>query len=135
MSMALSLQDSVLPQQQQQHLEAGTPPVCRAAKVTGLPLSAQGLSLQEADRPQQQLQGGPPPPQRRQCPALGGLTNLTGLNLSNNAFTSVPTCLAKLTKLAFLDLSGNLDLQVGVQYSWAQLQVAESVSYPSQAMR
>ena len=105
----LSLQEFQLPQQR---LEAVS---FHLQRCDGAPMCCvQGLSLQEADRPQQQLQGAPPPPLRRQCPALGRLTNLTGLNLSNNAFTSVPTCLAKLTKLAFLDLSGNLDLQVGV---------------------
>eukprot|EP00891_Asterochloris_glomerata_P003742 jgi/Astpho2/3742/Aster-x1169 len=98
--------------QRRQHLEGVSFPPAELQKGKSPPRSVQGLSLQEVDRPQQQLQGGPPPPLRRQCPALGALTNLTGLNLSNNAFTSVPTCLAKLTKLAFLDLSGNLDLQV-----------------------
>lgn len=125
----LACRGPALPQRRQ-HLEGVSFPPAELQKGKSPPRSVQGLSLQEVDRPQQQLQEGPPPPLRRQCPALGALTNLTGLNLSNNAFTSVPTCLAKLTKLAFLDLSGNLDLQVGVHQARAQLQAAACFSYP-----
>ena len=48
----------------------------------------------------------------RRLPDLGALTQLTGLNLSDNCLRSVPPMLSRLARLRHLDLSGNGALQV-----------------------
>lgn len=48
----------------------------------------------------------------RHLPSLERLTQLTALNLADNAFVRVPSCLHKLKAISYLDLSLNNDLQV-----------------------
>lgn len=50
---------------------------------------------------------------KRILPSLEGLTRLKALSLGGNRFTRLPECLAKLTTLEVIDLSGNKELQVG----------------------
>lgn len=48
----------------------------------------------------------------RHLPSLERLTQLTALNLADNAFVRVPSCLHKLKAISYLDLSLNNNLQV-----------------------
>ena len=45
-------------------------------------------------------------------PDLSGLKQLEGLNLADNSLQAMPPVLSKLTKLKYLDLSGNKNLKV-----------------------
>ena len=90
----------------------------RASLLSLLLLSLlQGLGLYEEGRLPAQLSaaaaaGAPPPRVRPLRHGLGALTNLSALNLSDNAFAELPGWLAKLRRLQVLDLSGCAYLKV-----------------------
>ncbi|CAL8465073.1 g4608 [Coccomyxa elongata] len=82
--------------------------VCNVSVVSEMTtltvLSLQGMDLTNSDTEVQV--------RYRHLPSLERLTQLTALNLADNAFVRVPSCLHKLKAISYLDLSLNNDLQV-----------------------
>ena len=73
------------------------------------PVAPQSLDLVEV--PATAAPGAEPHNPRRVLPALESLTGLTALNLADNCLQRVPQLLTALTKLQYLDLSGNGQLR------------------------